>query len=115
MNVRTNPTIERRRSIRLKANFPIEFRVSSESGVGGGVTQDIASDGICFTTPRFLPKDVGLLLTLQAHLLREPINTPAKVVWTRKLGYGDLYRIGAAFSTRIGSDLHDLIEGGSGR
>ncbi len=105
-----DPTIERRRSIRLKANFPIEFRLSPEARLGGGVAQDIASDGICFTTPRFLPKNSGLLLTLQVNLTGEPVNTPARVVWTQKLGYGDLYRIGAAFTSRIKFDLHKLLE-----
>ncbi len=101
---------ERRRSTRLKASFPIEFRVSAEARLGGGVAQDIAADGICFTTPRFLPKDAKLLLTLQPDPSSEPIHTPAKVVWTQKLGYGDLHRIGAAFNNRIRQDIRHLIE-----
>ena len=110
MSTSTNPTVERRRSARLKANFPIEFRVSVESRLGGGVAQDIAADGVCFTTPRFIPKDARLLLTLQPNPSAEPIHAPAKVVWAQKLGYGDLYRLGVAFSNRITNDIYRLVD-----
>jgi hypothetical protein len=102
-------TMERRRSTRLKANFPIEFRVGSETRLGGGVAQDVASDGVSFTTPRFLPTGAEVLLTLQINLAVEPITTPARVVWTQRLGYGDLYRVGMAFGTRLIHDVHQLI------
>lgn len=109
MSASVDPMMERRRSVRLKSNFPIEFRVGSEARLGGGVAQDVALDGVSFTTPQFLAKGAELLITLQGHLAGEPITTPGRVVWTQRLGYGDLYRVGVAFRARLSHDLQKLI------
>lgn len=118
-------SIERRRYIRLKSVFPVQFRLLGLDGREGlsdflqGFTADVSKGGILLRVNNLRPelcdmlekRMAKLLLYIDIPLSGRPIEATANVAWmkTFKEGIRDLCMIGVSFDNISKKDRNRLV------
>ena len=119
---------DKRKYIRLRSIFPVEFRVVlPEGGEGGGFpspwqqgyTCNVSEGGICLETvifneamiEQFRRSDAVWELQIRIPLRHPPISAQARLAWVRKVGGGRAprYLIGLAFCSIAHSDCERML------
>ena len=86
------PSTERRKSRRL--NLVMRLRVRNSWGVSEiAQTRNVSKGGLCFLSSRIHNVDDELFITLPFADNQTPVETPARVVWTRMAESGRLYGV----------------------
>ncbi len=86
---------EKRKFVRVHSSLPLHYR-DYEHFVSS-LSRDISEDGIRFTSNRFIPVSVKLLMDICLFHDAEPIKVITEVIWVEKLSHMDLYYVGAKF------------------
>ena len=119
---------DKRKYIRLRSIFPVEFRVVlPEGGEGGGFpspwqqgyTCNVSEGGICLETvifneamiEQFRRSDAVWELQIRIPLRHSPISAQARLAWVRKVGGGRAprYLIGLTFCAIVHSDCDRML------
>ena len=90
----------KRKFFRLKAYQLAKYRViSPKEGehIVFNAVKDIGGEGVCFRTKEDLPISSILELQINVPFLDKPLDTVAKVVWTKIMGRTNKYEIGVQF------------------
>jgi PilZ domain len=86
------PSTERRKSRRLK--LVMRLRVRNVWGITDiAQTRDVSKGGLCFVSTRVFNVDDELFITLPFADNQAPVETPARVVWTRVAEAGRFYGV----------------------
>ena len=86
------PTTERRKSRRL--SLVMRLRVRNSWGVTDiAQTRNVSKGGLCFVSTKVFNVDDELFITLPFADNQAPVETPARVVWTRVLESGRSYGV----------------------
>ena len=90
-----NPNIifERRRFVRIGANFVVSYRDASSKEAKSDISQtrNISTGGLLFTTDKQFKKDSILILRLRLPDAAEYINVKVKVIASKQKAKGILY------------------------
>ncbi|HKT12645.1 MAG TPA: PilZ domain-containing protein [Terriglobia bacterium] len=86
------PSTERRRSRRL--NLVMRLRVRNSWGVTDiAQTRNVSKGGLCFVSTKVFNVEDELFITLPFADNQTPVETPARVVWTRLTETGRFYGV----------------------
>jgi len=86
------PSAERRKSRRL--NLAMRLRVRNIWGVTDiAQTRNVSKGGLCFVSTKVFNVDDELYITLPFADNQTPVETPARVVWTRVVESGRVYGV----------------------
>jgi hypothetical protein len=86
------PSTERRKSRRLK--LVMRLRVRNNWGVTDiAQTRDVSKGGLCFISTKVFNVNDELFITLPFAANQTPVETPARVVWTRLADAGRYYGV----------------------
>lgn len=118
---KTSPSPDKRKYIRLKSIFPVEFRITAAPGSAWqqGYTCNVGEGGICFETVHLDEavirqagqENVDVELSMRIPLHRPPVPARARVSWFRRLDRKNAphYMLGFQFTEIAYADCHRML------
>lgn len=101
---------ERRRSTRINARVPLQFKDIQRpiETYSGTLTKDISEGGARFTAGEFLSVFTRLLVEISMPSFSRPIKAISKVAWIQKQPRGTQYNVGLQFLDMTEEDKKHL-------
>ncbi len=90
--------LEKRRHFRFSSHIPIEYKQMGQRTLyKGALSQDISKSGACMLIHEFVSPQTKLHTSLSLPSRIPPVKAVSRVVWTRKVPFGDAYHLGVEF------------------
>lgn len=87
---------------RYHISIPIEVKLEDSSSVKNGLLQNISTDGLCFSTVKYITE--GRALDIKINGEDSSFQATGKVTWCKKAA--KCYQVGMIFDTE--KDVNDL-------
>ena len=99
---------DKRNFPRLKAFFPIQYKVKKK--FEGALSKDVSGGGIRFVTEEFIAPNTKLTLQLSLPDIAKPVIVVGRAAWIEKLPHSDKYSVGVEFMKFQDEDDRKAIE-----
>jgi len=88
---------ERRKHKRLKARFPVHFRIKTTNKYGDTLSCDVSGGGIGMMLEHFVAPKTDFIIEFTIAELFQIVSAVGQVVWTKKVPHADRYLLGLQF------------------